>query len=220
MKEIRNISIFFFFVFCYLFRGSLEVFWIQILNTNINLETNDVINQNLKQELEEMQQKFQITIPEEKIEYSKVIYRDPTHFFDTITILKGKEEGLSKNAPVMDGKYLIGIIDEVESHSSIVKLLTNSSTNLSVKVNDAYGILKTNKEKECWIEDFSKNILVEEGAEVKTSGLTEIPGNILIGTVDKIELSELGTIQRMKVKRAIDIEQINYVSILKKEIIK
>lgn len=217
MKEIKNISIFFFFLFCYLFRGSMEQLWIKNVNLEFENQASEVIIQNLKEELAEMSQKFQMDLLEEQLQFSKVIYRDPYHFFDRITILKGKEEGITPSAAVMDGKNLIGIVEEVQNHTSRVKLLTNPNTNLSVKINDAYGILKTNKEKECWIEDFSKNITVMKEQEVLTSGFTEIPGNILIGTVDKIEMSDLGTIQRIKIKLNSDFQNLNYISILKKE---
>ena len=149
MKKLKNISIFFFFVFCYLLRGTIEEIRIQnLLIPNID-ETNQIIIQNLEQELEKMKESLEISLPKEEMKLTKVVYRDPYHFFDTITILKGKEEGILENAAVIDGQNLIGIIEEVNDHSSIVKLLTNQQTSISVKINDAYGILKTNQEKEC-----------------------------------------------------------------------
>ena len=96
-------------------------------------------------------------------------------------------------------------------------MLTNTQTHLSVKVGDSYGILTTNDRKENWVKNLTKETKLEVGNEIYTSGLTEVPGGILIGVVEQIDEDDLGLTIAVKIKRNASIDNLNYVTILTKE---
>lgn len=170
----------------------------------------------LKQEYQDLLKTKEIHLPNTKVVTSKIIFRDPLEFFSKITVLKGEEEGITSSSAVLSNGFLIGIVSSTTKHTSSVELLTNRETFLSVKIQDTYGILTVNEKQEIWIHDLNKEARLEEGNEVITSGLTEVPGGILIGTIEVIENDQLGLTKSAKVKLS-NQEDINYVTIVTKE---
>lgn len=217
---MQNMGIFFFFLLCLLLKSNFEALLIERLtlpNTDKNLE---ITNQNLKTELKNLETAFELEEKKENTIYSRVLFRDPYKFFDTITILKGEEDGIHKNVAVLNGKNLIGLIEKTNKHDSIVTLLSNETSKVSVKIKDAYGIMTTNKNRECWIKNLSKTVEVEKGNLVTTSGLTNYPAEIMVGTVEEIKMNDLGLVQEIKVAIAADLNEINYITIMEKEMTK
>ena len=73
---------------------------------------------------------------------SKVYLRNIYEFKNTVMIYKGKEDGIVEGMAVISDMGLIGVVDNTLASSSEVRLITNKSSNISVKVGDNYGILK------------------------------------------------------------------------------
>ena len=94
-----------------------------------------------KKEYEDMQKLLQINNTDYNIVYSKIILRDIYQFYDEITIGKGISDGVKEQDLVVNELGAVGVIKEANQHSSIVSLLTNSSIELSVRINNSYGIL-------------------------------------------------------------------------------
>ena len=69
---------------------------------------------------------------------SKVMYRDIYDYNNYITIYKGSNDNLVKNMAVINEFGLVGIIDKVNKNNSIVKLITNIDSNISVKINNNF----------------------------------------------------------------------------------
>lgn len=217
MKKIKELSIFSFFIIVFLLRGTIDAILLNnIKEPNID-ETLLISNQNLESQLKNLESQLKIAPNIENKIYSKLLYRDILSFNQTITILKGEKEGIKENMAVLQDNNLIGIIIEVQEHQSKVKLLKNPTTNISVKLNGAYGTM-SGEENENWVVDFSKNIEVKEHDMVTTSGLTEIPANIPIGTVESIQKDELGLIQKIKIKLFANFDEIYYVTVLGSEL--
>lgn len=216
MKKILDFSILFFFLILFLLQGSIETVIMTTLESPHIDETLQITNQNLEKERNELEEKLKIEPIKEQRIYSKMLYRDPFSSFHMINILKGSEEGVKENMAVLQNNNLIGITDHIENHHSEVKLLTNPSTSLSIKLNGSYGIMISRNE-EMWIEDLDKNTKVEKENIIVTSGLTEIPENIPIGKVEEIVNDELGLIQKIKVRPLANFNEISYVTLLAKE---
>lgn len=217
MKLIRNGCLFFLFFLLFVFRGSVDAFLISYLKEPAFDSSLEVSYKNLLEEHEMLEHTLKIhDMNYETPIYSKLIYRNPFAFYESLFILKGEEEGILKNAAVLNEKGLIGTIESVENHKSEVRLLTSLESVISVKVRDVYGIMKTNPFHECWIENLSYHVPLEKEDPIWTSGLTEVPGNILVGVVEEIQKDELGLIQRVKVKLAADFNNIHYVTVLLK----
>ena len=144
---------------------------------------------------------------------SKIMFRDIYEFRDYITIYKGSNNNIKEGMPVIDDKGLIGIISNVKKDSSVVKLITNKSTNISVKINDSYGILK-NIDNKVIVSDFGYYDNINIGDKIYTSGIGNIKGNIYIGEVLDIKLSDTEIEKFIEVKLASNINEINYLYVV------
>lgn len=131
-----------------------------------------------------------ITSDSKRIIYSKVIRREIYEFYNSIIIDKGSNQTLKKGDIVLNENGLVGIISKTNLNTSEVSLITNKDTNISVKVNDSYGILYS-KDHKLFIKNIKIAGLIKEGDEVVTSGLTSIPEGIKVGKVKNIKKDEL-----------------------------
>lgn len=144
---------------------------------------------------------------------SKVMFRDIYEFTDYITIYKGSNNDIKEGMPVIDDNGLIGIISSVKKNTSIVKLITNKTTNISVKINDSYGILKSLDGK-VFVSDFSYYDNINIGDKIYTSGIGNIKGDIYIGEVIDIKLNETEIEKIVEVKLASNINKLNYLYVV------
>ncbi|MBQ8902290.1 MAG: rod shape-determining protein MreC [Bacilli bacterium] len=147
---------------------------------------------------------------------SAVIYKDIYNYMNEITIRGGKDYKLDNN-PVIYDNTLVGVIDKVDSNTSIVKLITNNSSKISVKINDEIGILEYIKDK-LIVSNISNFGNINVGDIVYTSGLGNIHENIYIGEVKNIELDNKNIEQIITVNYKLNIKDIDYVTILKESI--
>ena len=152
--------------------------------------------------------------------YSKTINRNKMYWFSSITIDKGSSDGVAKNQAVVTNNGLVGIVKDTAKHTSIVKLITNSDLN-----NRISGIIKTEKDSVVGlIEGYDYPYLkvslatneesIKVGDKFYTSGLSGIPKNIYIGTVEKIGKDSYDLSSVLYVKPKQDMNDINYVVVL------
>ena len=147
---------------------------------------------------------------------SAVIYKDIYNYMNEITIRGGKDYKLDNN-PVIYDNTLVGVIDKVDSNTSTVKLITNNSSKISVKINDEIGILEYKKDK-LIVSNISNFGNINVGDIVYTSGLGNIHENIYIGEVKNIELGNKNIEQIITVNYKLNIKDIDYVTIIKESI--
>lgn len=164
-------------------------------------------------EYEEMQKLLNIEVLDYQAIYSKVILRDIYAFYDEITIGKGSYDGVSKGDLVVNEKGVIGLVKSVNNHTSIVELLTNSNIELSVKINQSYGIL-TSVDNEIIVKNVKLDDEIKVGDFVTTSGLTSVPGEILVGKVSEIKTDTLGLEYILEVDAVAYLQDISYVAVL------
>lgn len=164
-------------------------------------------------EYEEMQKLLNIEVLDYQAIYSKVILRDIYAFYDEITIGKGSYDGVSKGDLVVNEKGVIGLVKSVNNHISIVELLTNSNIELSVKINQSYGIL-TSVDNEIIVKNVKLDDEIKVGDFVTTSGLTSVPGEILVGKVSEIKTDTLGLEYILEVDAVAYLQDISYVAVL------
>lgn len=218
MKKLYNQLILLFFLFCFLTFDSFSNLITKIQKEPELDSSLQIKYQKLLKDLEDLSDLKEISLLNITSNYAQVLFHDPLEFFSEITISKGSQENIMPNSAVITNEGLIGIVKSVTNHTSKVRLLTNINTNLSVRVGDSFGILTTNSQKENWIKNLTKETKIEIGDKIYTSGLTEIPGDILIGIVEQIELDDLGLTTSIKINRTASLDNLNYVTILAKEI--
>ena len=142
-----------------------------------------------------------------------VIYKDMYDYMNEITIRGGKDQELNNN-PVIYDNTLVGFIDKVNKNSSIVKLITNNNSKVSVKVNDEVGVLEY-KNNELIVSNISNYSNIAVGDSIYTSGLGNIKEKIYIGLVKEINLDNKDIEKIIKVDYKLKIKDIDSVSILK-----
>lgn len=186
------------------------------------------VNESLEKEISDLKEVLNLnnTLTEYDVENATILSRNKSYWFNTITIDKGKKNGLKKNMAVITKNGLIGKIYKVANTSSEVKLITaddiNFKVSVAIKTNDSdnYAILNGYDSKSGLIKvnDIDKTTVVNKDDVVLTSGLGGVfPGGIYIGTVAKIENDKYNLSKTLYIKTEQDFNNIHYVTILKEK---
>ncbi len=145
--------------------------------------------------------------------YAKIIRRDIYDFFDTITINVGRKANIEKGNIVINDEGVIGVVKEVKNNYSEVNLITNKEINLSVKINDSYGIL-TSEDNKLIVKNLKLGQKLNEGDKVYTSGLTDIKEGLLIGSIKEIKKDNLELEYIIDVTPSVNFNNISYVGVI------
>ena len=174
----------------FLFASQVNRFLIAI---NPNLNTSKIVinyDKHLKEELDNIKKINDIKFDDNlDIIVSRVKYRDVYEYSNTLTIFKGTKNNVNVGDAVLTNNGLVGVISKTYDYYSVVSLITNKKSNISVKINDAVGVLKLENGKlvVTSINNY-KNISI--GDEIYTSGLGNLPDNIYVGKVKKVSLND------------------------------
>lgn len=159
---------------------------------NPNLDTSKIVinyDKHLKEELDNIKKINDMEFDDNlDIIVSRVKYRDVYEYSNTLTIFKGSKNNVNVGDAVLTNNGLVGVISKTYDYYSVVSLITNKKSNISVKINDAVGVLKLENSKlvVTSINNY-KNISI--GDEIYTSGLGNLPDNIYVGKVKKVSLN-------------------------------
>jgi len=145
-----------------------------------------------------------------------IIYKDIYDYMNEITIRGGKDKGLTNN-PVIYDNTLVGIIDKVNTNTSIIKLLTNNTSKISVKINEEIGLLEY-KNGSLIVSNIDNLGNINIGDNIYTSGLGNIKENIYVGEVKNIVLDNKDIEKKIIVNYKLNVKDIDYVTIIKESI--
>ena len=209
-KKINRYTILIIFLILFIFKDYLY----SLINIKEIPIDNCIYLKNIEKNYEELLEFSNIEI-NYNIDYlnSYIIYKDIYNYLKVVTMIGGKDKNLKENYPVIFNNTLVGTIKKVNKTTSIVKLITNNESILSVKINNEIGILEyDNTLKITGISNYG-NIAI--GDEIYTSGFGNIPENIYIGKVKDIILDSKNIEKIIYLDYSIDLKGINYVTILK-----
>lgn len=154
----------------------------------------------------------------------RVIGLSPTIWFSDVMIDVGSSEGVAVNDPVVTGAGLIGQVSAVTGGTAKVKLLSDHSSAVSVRVVPAgvQGVVKaTVGEPERLVLSFlNSDKSIHKGESVVTSGWhageieSEFPPNIPVGEVTKATITEQEAQERSIVRPYADLRNLNTVQVL------
>lgn len=144
---------------------------------------------------------------------SKVMFRDIYEYKDMLKIYKGSNDAIKKGMAVIGEKGLVGIIEKAESEYSDVRLITNKNSNISVKINDCYGILKF-RNNLLIVSDLNNYDNIKVGDLIFTSGLGNITGDLYVGKVKEIRLNNTQIEKNIIVELDYNIDNLNYLYIV------
>ncbi len=213
IKKYKDYILLLIIFLLFIFSGSINRFLIAI---NPNLDTKNIelnYDKYLKDELDNIKKINNIEFNDDlDLQVSRVKYRNIYEYSDTLTIYKGFKNNVFVNDVVLNNDGLIGIVTKTYDYYSIVTLITNKNSNISVKINDAIGILKTinNTLVVTNINNYEK---VNVDDEIYTSGLGNLPDNIYIGKVKSINLNNTEIEKVVEVNINDRLEKLDYLFI-------
>ena len=181
----------------------------------------------LKQEYEKLKQTMNIgdTLNDYDIIYASVINRNLNYFYDSLTINKGSNDKIEVNQAVTYQNYLIGKVTNVSNSTSTIRLITNNQTNnkisVKIKYKDTYlyGLLNKYIDGYYILEGVDGANNIEPNTLVLTTGLSDIfPANLIVGKVEYIKKDNFDLSNIIYVKPIINMDDLNYISILKRKV--
>lgn len=213
IKKYKDYILLLIIFLLFIFSSNINRFLIVI---NPNLDNNKIVinyNNHLKEELDNIKKLYNIDYPDEiDLLVSKVKCRNAYDYKSTLTILKGFNDKLEKGDAVLVNDGLVGIITKVYENSSEVSLITNKTSNISVKINDAIGVLK-NENNTLIVESISNYENINIGDEIYTSGLGNLPSNIYVGKVKNVSLKTSQIEKVIEVDIQDRLDNLNYLYI-------
>lgn len=199
-----------------------------ILKSNVEeIDSLKAMNTELEKELKELKEELNIDNVLTDYEYlnATVVNRNTNYWYNTLTIDKGKNNGIEVGMVAINSKGLIGKVTNVSNFTADIKLITTSDTNNKISVTITNGESKviglingySYQDNIISVEGVSNTEDVKVGDMVYTSGLGGVfPSGILVGTVDSISTDSFGLAKIINVKPNVSFDDINYVSILKR----
>ena len=183
---------------------------------NPNLDTSKIVinyDKHLKEELDNIKKINDMEFDDNlDIIVSRVKYRDVYEYSNTLTIFKGTKNNVNVGDAVLTNNGLLGIINKTYDYYSVVSLITNKKSNISVKINDAVGVLKM-KNSKLVVTSINNYKNISIGDEIYTSGLGNLPDNIYVGKVKSVSLNDTEIEKVIKVDIENRLDALDYLFI-------
>jgi rod shape-determining protein MreC len=148
---------------------------------------------------------------------AEVIGRDPSAWFKTLIIDKGRADGVIKGLPVVMPLGIAGQVIEVSNHYSKVMLIIdrNSAVDALVQRTRARGVVKGESADWCRLQYVLRKNDVRVGDTVVSSGLDGVfPKGLRIGRVADVQDQDAEIFHEIKVVPFVDFEKLEEVLVV------
>ena len=159
---------------------------------------------------------FQKTITERMVA-AEVIGKDPSAWFKTVIIDKGKNDLLMKGLPVVMPQGIAGQVIEVSKHYSKVMLIIdrNSAVDALVQRTRARGVIKGESTDRCRLDYVLRKNDVRAGDTVVSSGLDGVyPKGLRIGQVAEVIEHDGDIFHEIIITPFVDFEKLEEVLVV------
>jgi rod shape-determining protein MreC len=151
---------------------------------------------------------------------AQVIGRDPSGWFESVIIDKGKGSGLKMNMPVVNAKGVVGRLVSVSPNYSKVLLIIdqNSAVDCLVQRSREKGIVKGLAAGLCKLDYVVKagDVMVRD--MVVTSGMDRVfPKGLPVGEVVDVQDTAWEFFRNVKIKPMVDFSKLEDVLVIMKE---
>ncbi len=151
---------------------------------------------------------------------AKVINPDPSGLQKLVTINKGSADGIEVGMAVIDPNYLVGVVTEVDEHTSRITLAIDATFAVGAQLLDskgvgiAYGQWQNGGRIE--MRHVSRDITPKDGEVVVTSDETaRIPPAIIIGRVTgEPAVDNASDSQMIQILPAADFDNLSIVAVI------
>ena len=181
---------------------------------------NLLLQEKLGLSLEQSELEESLKLVAETVVPARVIGFDTSNYYRSLTIDRGRADGLARNLPVCDkfGNLIGRTAEPVESHAIRVLLITSEDSGVAVvSVGDRMpGILSGDGQGRCLVKYvMSSSPAGLEGDEILTSGFDRVfPPGLKVGRIIQISTQE-GIFKKIIVKPYFDIRELELVAVLK-----
>lgn len=153
---------------------------------------------------------------------AKVIKNSISLTNNTITILKGSKDGITKDMAVISPqKGVIGFVQDVTENLATIRSLLHKETAISVilKKNNAYGSLVWGDDnfdyRKAYVKEIPNHYKVNVGDTVVTSGSGGFPKGIEVGRVTNTKVSTGDSFMTLEITLFNDFGTLQYVYVIK-----
>ena len=147
-----------------------------------------------------------------------VISKDSINLLASISINKGKKDGVEKNFPVIvSSGILIGKVSEVQEDISKVLLIIDPQSSVPALVSDsqAEGIVTGEHGLGLVMDMIPQDKVIKKGDTVISSNLgKELPQGLLIGEIEEVNTSDNKLFQKARVKSPVNFKELNAVFVI------
>ena len=150
---------------------------------------------------------------------ARVISNTPSNFELAVVIDRGTEHGIAENMPVVAGAGLVGRITEVSSNRSVVRLVTDLTFSVGVRLSASgdVGVATGRGRRDPMRVDLVDAATpVTKGELVVTSGLQQsaFPAGIPVGRVASATTRPGEDEKRLTVTPLVDLRRVAFVKVL------
>lgn len=151
---------------------------------------------------------------------AQVIGRDPTGYFESVIIDKGKSSGLKLNMPVVNAEGVAGqLVSLAPNYAKVLLIIDqNSAVDSLIQRSREKGIVKGLSPKVCKMHYVLKTGDIVVGDLVVTSGMGGVyPKGIPVGEVIEVTENPWEMFKEVKVRPLVDFSKLEEVLVLLKE---
>ncbi|UCG14460.1 MAG: rod shape-determining protein MreC [Deltaproteobacteria bacterium] len=148
---------------------------------------------------------------------AEVVAFDPSGWFQTILIDKGKKDRVVRDMAVVSADGLVGRVIGVSAHHAKVLLILdgNSAVDALVQRSRVRGILAGRGRQRCLLKYVQRNEDVQKGDQVISSGMGGVfPKGLLLGKVENVVRGSSGLFQTVEVEPAADFSRLEEVMVV------
>jgi rod shape-determining protein MreC len=185
------------------------------------LETEKISNQKLQAENERLKSLLNLTKSGGYNSVSaEVIARDPSVWFDLVTINRGSSSGIAINMPVVTGEGVVGRVIATSPVTSQIILLTNDKSAVGAIVgqigaSNAFGLIRGKGRDVLEMNHVSGQEKVEVGSVITTTGQDRIyPTGLKVGEIIEVKTGSVSSSQTIFVKPTANLGSLREVAVL------
>ena len=148
---------------------------------------------------------------------AQLVAFDPSGWFQTILIDKGRSDGVVQDMAVVSAEGLVGRVIGVSNHHAKVLLILdgNSAVDAYIQRSRARGVLVGLGRELCLLKYVQRNEDVQVGDKVISSGMGGVfPKGLLVGTVQEVVRGSSGLFQRVEVEPAVNFSRLEEVMVV------
>jgi rod shape-determining protein MreC len=182
-----------------------------VVEKNNALKEMELSHERLRRLLE-----FQSSLTQ-RVVAAEVVGKDPSAWFKTVVINKGRKNGIDRGMPVVTPAGIAGLVTDVSRNFSKVLLIIdqNSAVDALTQHTRARGIIKGDPTGVLTFEYILRRHDINKGDVVISSGMdTVFPKGLRIGVVQDVMKPNAGIFQQILVTPCVDFEKLEEVLVV------